>query len=384
MGLVKTKVAGGDAEAAAHEGERMTRNRATQQHWVPQMYMRNWCTEKGLYVADKLTGRILPNQNPRNFAQERSFYAYVDLSPDELKRLVVWTYESFPVGIALIDEMLTVMVLNVLRFRMEKQDWNDDYGEAFASVKPKLRLSDRQENAYSTFFKRASSRILLSRADIENLTKITANGFEDYHCAIESGAKKVLDLANGSDLSFLKNDQNQAKYFYMYFYDQFFRSKKYLKMLENNNSEIRRKVGATNAVARNIRYFLPVYYYYLSMRVKDRRKMAVIKNVSPLEFVTSDAPIVLNGGLEDELPEYMYFPLSPSTAVIYGTKRIVNKTISHIGRTICDDKIVANLNQQIFEQSDRFVFASSQQSLEELLRRNGVNGAQETPPCVTV
>ncbi len=366
------------------EGEKMTRNRATQQHWVPQMYMRNWCAEKGLYVADKLTGRILPNQNPRNFAQERNFYAYVDLSPDELRHLVECTYESFPAGIKLIDEMLTVMVLNVLRFRMEKQDWNDDYEEAFASVKPRLSLSDGQENAYSTFFKRASSRILLSHADIENLTTITANGFEDYHCAIESGAKKLLDLANDSDLSFLKNDQNQAKYFYMYFYDQFFRSKKYLKMLESNNSETRRKVGATNAVARYIRYFLPVYYYYLSMRAKNKRKMAVIKNVSPLEFVTSDAPIVLNGGLEDALPEYMYFPLSPSAAVIYGTRNIVNKTISLIGRTIHDDKVVANLNQQIFEECDRFVFASSRQSLEELLFRTDVKGARETAPCDTV
>ena len=170
----------------------------------------------------------------------------------------------------------------------------------------------------------------------------------------------------------------------MYFYDQFFRSKKYLKMIENNNSKIRRKVGATNAIARNIRYFLPVYYYYLSMEAKNRRKMVVVKNASPLEFVTSDAPITITGGLEDELPEYMYFPLSPSAAVIYGSRRIVNKTISLIGRTICDEAVVTNLNQQIFEQSDRFVFASSRQSLEELLCRNGVKESRGAAPCNTV
>lgn len=359
----------------------MGRNRATQQHWVPQMYMRNWCAGNGLYVADKLTGRILSNQNPKNFAQERSFYSYVDLNPDELKRLVEWTYESFPIGIELIDKMLAVMVLNVLRFRAEKQDWNDDYEDVFASVKPRLRFSEMQEEAYSTFYEIASRRISLPHAEIEILSKITANGFEDYHCAIESGAKKLLDLANGSDLSFLKNDQHQAMYFYVYLYDQFFRSKKYLKMLENNNLEIRHKVGATNAVARNIRYFLPVYYYFLSMRAKNRRKMAVIKNALPLGFVTSDAPIVLKGGLEDELPECLYFPLSPSAVVVYGSRKTVNKTISLIGRTIRDDKVVANLNQQIFEQSDRFVFAASRQSLEELLRRNSVTESRDAAPC---
>ena len=59
----------------------MARNHTRRQHWVPQMYLRNWATLGRFSVLDKLNGRILTNQNTLNFAQEHDFYGFVDLSP---------------------------------------------------------------------------------------------------------------------------------------------------------------------------------------------------------------------------------------------------------------------------------------------------------------
>jgi len=172
----------------------VTRNHTRRQHWVPQMYLRNWATSGRLCVADKLSGKILTNQSALNFAQEHDFYGFVDLSPDELRCLVEWTYMSFPPqGVKLIDEIVAVIVLHVLRLRVEKQDWCADYEKSFARVRPKLSLSDKQDSAYQLYLSCIANHIEVTQEEANRLHKITENGFEDFHCAIENGAKLVLD-----------------------------------------------------------------------------------------------------------------------------------------------------------------------------------------------
>ena len=168
------------------------------------MYLRNWATSERLCVADKLNGIVLTNQSTVNFAQEHDFYGFVDLSPDELRCLVEWTYMSFPPQcVKLIDEMLAVMVLHVLQLRIEKQDWCADYEKSFALLRPKLSLSDRQDSAYQLYMTCIANHIGVTQEEANRLHRITENGFEDFHCAIENGAKLVLDIVKQGDLSFL-------------------------------------------------------------------------------------------------------------------------------------------------------------------------------------
>ena len=344
----------------------MARNHTRRQHWVPQMYLRNWATLGRFSVLDKLDGRILTNQNTLNFAQEHDFYGFVDLSPDELRCLVMWTYLSFPRGIELIDKMLSIMVLNILRFRVEQQDWNSSFAKSFDEVKPKLYLSEAQDKMYRCFYSLAYNHVRLPQEEMAELSKLTENGFEDFHCAIENGARVVLEIVTHGDLSFFINDCQKTKYLLIYLYDQFFRSRKYLKLIEENNTEMRCRVGATSTLARNFRYFLPVQYYFLSIRLKNERKMAAVRNESDVEFVTSDAPVVLCGGLHEDLPALMYFPLSPRVAIFYGTKRNVNKIISSVSQEIHNKKFVADMNQCVEKECERFIFGSSRQVLESL------------------
>ena len=344
----------------------MARNHTRRQHWVPQMYLRNWAVSGRLCVADKLTGRVLTNQNTLNFAQGHDFYGFVDLNPKELRCLVEWTHMTFPRGIALIEKMLSVMVLNVLRFRVENQDWSDGFKESFDAVKPQLLLSDAQDKMYQLFYSFASNHIKLPQKEKDELGKLTENGFEDFHCAIENGARLVLEIVKHRDLSFFFADSQKTMYLLIYLYDQFFRSRKYLKLIEENSSEMRRRIGATNRLVRNFRYFLPVLYYFSSIHLKDARKMAAVRNESGAEFVTSDAPVVLSGGLHEDLPALMYFPLSPRAAIFYGVKKNVNRVISDVGREIYSKKFVSDMNQCVVTECERFIFGSSRQALESL------------------
>ena len=345
----------------------MTRNHTRRQHWVPQMYLRNWATSGRLCVADKLSGKILTNQSALNFAQEHDFYGFVDLSPDELRCLVEWTYMSFPPqGVKLIDEIVAVIVLHVLRLRVEKQDWCADYEKSFARVRPKLSLSDKQDSAYQLYLSCIANHIEVTQEEANRLHKITENGFEDFHCAIENGARLVLEIVKHGDLSFFISDSQKTMYILIYLYDQFFRSRKYLELIEEKSSEIRCKIGATSRLVRNFRYFLPVLYYFSSIHLKDKRKMAAVRNESGVEFVTSDAPVVLSGGLHEGLPALMYFPLSPRIAIFYGAKMNVNKVISDVGREMHDNKFVADMNQCVVKECERFIFGSSRQVLESL------------------
>jgi len=330
------------------------------------MYLRNWATSERLCVADKSNGKTLTNQNTLNFAQKHDFYGFVDLNPDELRCLVKWTHMSFPRGIALIEKMLSVMVLNVLRFRVENQDWSDGFKESFDAVKPQLYLSDAQDEMYQLFYSFSSNHIKLPQKEKDELGKLTENGFEDFHSVIENGARLVLEIVKHGDLSFFIDDSQKTMYLLIYLYDQFFRSRKYLKLIEENSSEIRRRVGATNRLVRNFRYFLPVLYYFSSIRLKDERKMATVRNESDIEFVTSDAPVVLCGGLHEGLPALMYFPLSPRAAIFYGMKKNVNKVISDAGREIYSKKFVSDMNQCVVKECERFIFGSSRQVLESL------------------
>ena len=345
----------------------MTRNHTRKQHLVPQMYLRNWTASGGLYVADRHNGRVLPNQSTENFAQEHDFYGFIDLDPNELICLVEWTYMSFPPHrVRLIDAMLAVMVLHVLRLRVENQDWSLDYENSFERVRPKLLLSDEQDLAYQLFLSRIKMHIAVSQKEKDGLNKITENGFEDFHSAIENGAKIVLDIVKRGDLSFLVSDRQKTMYLLIYLFDQFFRSRKYLKLIEDNRAEILRKVGASSKLVRCFRYFLPVLYYSRAIHLKDGRKMVTVRNESGVEYITSDSPVVLCGGLHEDLPALMYFPLSPKVALLYGVKKTINKIISKVGREIHDEKVVLHMNQCVANECERFIFGSSRQALELL------------------
>ena len=70
------------------------------QHFVPQSYMERFGENGKISVYFKEDGRILPNQNPRNYAADRYYY---DTSKDELEALMREQIELKPELKQLID-----------------------------------------------------------------------------------------------------------------------------------------------------------------------------------------------------------------------------------------------------------------------------------------
>ena len=63
------------------------------QHFVPQSYMERFGESRKISVYFKVDGRLLPNQNPRNYASDRYYY---DARKDELEALMQEQIEFNP------------------------------------------------------------------------------------------------------------------------------------------------------------------------------------------------------------------------------------------------------------------------------------------------
>ena len=53
------------------------------QHYVPQAYLKHWYGPQDGFAVS-VNGKVLSNAGTRRFAVERDFYAFVDLTAQEL------------------------------------------------------------------------------------------------------------------------------------------------------------------------------------------------------------------------------------------------------------------------------------------------------------
>ena len=330
------------------------------QHWVPQMYLRQWGGEDHLAVA--IGDRILEGQRPINFAVKRYLYKYDDLTAEELKTFLDGICETWDPNVPLIKTLVVPIVLNIMLFRAVKKDWNNQFAREFARVRSCIDFSCDQIAAYELLTSLAMG-IVQDDEKVARMADFVREGLESYHCAIEGGVKVYYERAVAGDLSFMKDDKVGCRFFLAYIHDQFFRTPKYLAIVETLDSPVSRAIGATPVLARYFRYFMPILYTAFYLQNKDRIKMMVVENKTKREFVTSDAPVVVYNRNGDGLPAVSYFPLSPRSSLLLGDKKKVNEFCVKIGREILDESVVVWLNREIVASSDKMVFASNSKAL---------------------
>ena len=332
----------------------------TRQHWVPQMYLRQWGGEDHLAVA--IGGRILEGQRPKNFAVKSYMYKFDDLTSEELKTFFDVISETWSPNLPLIKALVVPIVLNIMLFRAVKKDWDNQYAMEFTRIRSSIDFSHEQITAYELLMGLAIGRTP-DDGQVARLADFVREGLESYHCAIESGAKRYFDRAVVGDLSFIKDDTAGCRFFLSYIHDQFFRTPKYLEIVDAIDSPASRVMGASPVLAKYFRYFMPILYTAFYLQNKDRVKMMVVQNKTAPEYVTSDAPVVVYDRNEYGLPSVTYFPLSPRSSLLLGDRRKVNEFCSKIGREIVDESKVFWLNREIVASSDKMVFASNSTAL---------------------
>jgi len=198
----------------------MSTERTIRQHWVPQMYLRQWGGEDHLAVA--IGGRILEGQRPKNFAVQSYMYKFDDLTSGELKTFFDGICETWDPNLPLIKALVIPIVLNIMLFRAEKKDWDDQFAREFARVRSTMDFSRAQGAAYNLLTALANGSMSDDKGQVARMADFVREGLESYHCAIESGANRYFERAVVGDLSFMKDDAAGCRLFLSYIHNQFF------------------------------------------------------------------------------------------------------------------------------------------------------------------
>ena len=318
------------------------------QHWVPRMYLRKWGGDNGLAVA---TGtKILENQSTINFAQQRYFYRFVDLTSEELGLFYNGVCELWQPNLPLVRTLLVPIVLNVLLCRAEAQDWDDQYKVVFDRIHEEGKFLPIEESVFQHLKNHIEGGQGLTREALAEMKNVAKEGLEKYHFVIEDGSKVCLEAATKGDLSFMKGDADERRIFVIYILNQYFRCPKYIHDIELIDSPLRRRIGATPRLARYFRYFLPILYAARLLAKGKAYKMMVVHNKTPHEFITCDAPVSVYAINEDGLPSMIYLPLSPQSALLYGERAQVNEFKAKLGQSVIDVGKIDLLNHEMVLQ----------------------------------
>ena len=332
------------------------------QHYVQQAYLEQWCTN-GRFVV-RIDGRYLENQSPLNYANEKWFYAFVDLTVRELDYLFRALTQVFDLDKHdLARKMFGAICLNVLRFRCENADYNAEYDEVYCKIASAVQFDAEWQKLFSFLMQGARGACLISKDDLARFKTSAAEGFESFQCNVEEVAAPYFKMARADDLSFMK-DSASAHAIILYLVNQAFRGPDYLKMVGENLPESIRADGGTAELAKYMRYFQPLLVAATLAKESKTRKLMVVNNATDIDFITGDVPLVIYGERHSDVPCVCYYPLTPRKALLYGFKNAVNDFNSKFTSTLRQVDRVDWFNREIIASSARAIFATNKETLQ--------------------
>ena len=340
-----------------------TTNTTRRQHYVPQAYLRHWCNDSGKLAA-YVDGEVLPACGTKNFAVEVDFYAFIDLSADELGFLYKIISQILEDTNPIVSIIVVPIFLNILYFRCEKHDWSEKYGEIYDKFFPWMKKQEHV-NLYRFLRKTAVNNAELKSEYVAAIKSETTSGFEGLMTGIENSAWPVINalLTNGAKCL---NEGNNLRCLLLFLLNQCFRGPDYLRHIEAVLPERMHEIGETPKLAKYLRYLFPFYILNQLSQTKDQRKVHVIVNKTDLEFITGDVPCIIYGEKRNpKTPIITFFPMSPRRALLFGYRESINTYIQEHGWELIDRSLVDWFNREVAASSQRFIFASRADILKD-------------------
>lgn len=186
---------------------------------------------------------------------------------------------------------------------------------------------------------------------------------EDLHTGIEGTATKYIESILKEDISFYTTDKGCMDFIY-YLCVQYMRTQKIKSSVVSAFSDI-------NSIDISKIWNVLSHIFATNMGwslYADRKvfKMILLKNESPIEFITGDQPVVNTFATEGSSlipPEKLefYYPISPALAIL------ITDNVNHdgISRLILNEKDMLLYNKLIERNSHDQIYAASKSILEK-------------------
>jgi hypothetical protein len=296
-------------------------NKKRRQHYVWQMYLKNWLTGSQLHCFSKKEMKSF-KASPINVALERDFYRLVEITRDEYDWLTT-LIPSEP------DELkrMCFLLLNI-------------------------------------------SLISPLHPDVKTKELVQSNALEDAHSRFEEFGKRLISINNFNDLQALV-DFNRAVEPLIFISLQYLRTK---KMKDRMLQAVKDKdTGNIDYVKIN-----HLTTFFLSLRlsvglcVTGSAHFCLLRSNEDEKFITSDQPTI--NIKDEELDEEgntkafeLFYPLSPDLALLICANQNDNHTCEE--KTISKEE-VENWNFELKKRAHNFIFALKEFEIKKTFANN--------------
>jgi hypothetical protein len=303
------------------------------QHYVWRHYLRTWADNETIWAFFKELKRV-EKPNLMGVAQERYFYKLIDFTEKEEIFLKNFIDKNSPIAV---------------------KDLNFDFLNLFTSTgKLKKQL---EQNSNPDIDKEKIA---------EEIRKLEINLMEVTHGKMEALGFKLLEFKSLEELkTILQDDYIFDAIMFLCF--QYFRTRpmknSVIKSFEGDKFEDFAKK------AWNILSYTLATTLAKSISLDKNLKFIFIENQTENHFITSDQPIfnILNDKFDKngEINELeLYYPISPVNSIIIHFRPEQKEQFVNL---IASDENVEYYNKKVFENSEFYVFAKTEEQLNKMM-----------------
>lgn len=188
------------------------------------------------------------------------------------------------------------------------------------------------------------------------------NVVDDHHTMLERTFLPLLAQSLREDISWYQNGVNRIT-FYTYIAAQNLRTR---RVKSRTIARLRERMGLDFSRIWNILAVVYAFYSGSSMFGHPELPLTLVRNQTPVPFVTGDQPVInldADGETAPELLSFLY-PLSPRLALY-----LSQPGSTEVPAFICTAAKVMELNLRIANTSHSQIYAASVETLEDLKER---------------
>lgn len=346
----------------------VTKQVVKNQHYVWRKYLTAWsdasieAKKRKIYVLRKHPRGTQPAFESTllmNVASEKFFYDISGHNPIDqavMKQLLDYMQRKDPVKLDIDFQILS------------EANFNRDFLENYVmspneNIDNEYRFLERLRDGDLSFYQDSTAQQVMNLLKA-HMIKCLVGAPVDYsdEKIVEEFRRGMISIENETDMKFEFN-----RFFWM----QYFRSK---KMHDNQEAVIEEFKQIANLPQLDNAFYVNVMLIFVALKValnitqNVSSCLRLYQNYTDTSFITADTPIVNldRRGPEDQTADgRMYYPVSPTTAIILQTGRGASKNSVH---DIQQDNvhIVKEFNHSIYDQASNEIYASEEQVLQVL------------------